>query len=285
MTGVDYFSDAQAINPYMDDTAKIDLASAAKDHAFIKQTLQSVGIKVIQIKPPKDCQDGVYTANWALVRNGKAVLARLPGPRKGEEAYAKKALEDLGIKTYELPDGLKFSGQGDALPCGDLLFCGSGYRTDEAVHQFLADKLGYQLVELENLPLLDDTGRPSINPVSGWPDSYFYDIDLTVAILRAPSKGRRGLLAYCPDAMTPASQQKMAALEEVDKIEVSLFEAKEKFACNLVSTGQTVIMNEGATELAANIEAAGLTVVKVTNGELAKGGGSIRCTTLTLDNA
>jgi N-dimethylarginine dimethylaminohydrolase len=43
-------------------------------------------------------------------------------------------------------------------------------------------------------------------------------------------------------------------------------------------------MNAGATEFAAAIEAHGLQTVRLENPELGKGGGSIRCTTLTLNN-
>ncbi|WP_372343061.1 hypothetical protein [Streptomyces sp. KL116D] len=34
-----------------------------------------------------------------------------------------------------------FSGQGDALPCGSLLFAGYGQRTDRRMHGVLADVL------------------------------------------------------------------------------------------------------------------------------------------------
>jgi N-dimethylarginine dimethylaminohydrolase len=70
----------------------------------------------------------------------------------------------------------------------------------------------------------------------------------------------------------------------IEKIEVTLEEAMEAFACNLLSTGETVVMGSNAPQLKAAIEAQGLTVITVELEELAKGGGFIRCTTLTLDN-
>ena len=71
----------------------------------------------------------------------------------------------------------------------------------------------------------------------------------------------------------------------MDKIEVSFEEATKGFACNLVSTGETVIMSAHAPALQAAIEAHGLKTLTSDISELAKGGGYIRCTTLTLDNA
>jgi N-dimethylarginine dimethylaminohydrolase len=70
----------------------------------------------------------------------------------------------------------------------------------------------------------------------------------------------------------------------MNKIEVSLAEATTGFACNLVSTGETVIMSAHAPEFQANIEAHGLHTITPDVTELGKGGGYIRCTTLTLDN-
>ena len=144
MSGVDYFDDGQAINPFMTQDVPIDLEKAKKEHENIRATLESAGVTVIKVDPPTGCQDGVYTANWALVRGNKAVLASLPNARKGEEAYAAEVLTQHGKTVIRLPEGLKASGQGDALPCGDLLFCGSQYRSDIEAQHFIAEKLGYR---------------------------------------------------------------------------------------------------------------------------------------------
>lgn len=284
MSGVDYFDDGQAINPFMTQVEPINLEKAQIEHQNIRSALESVGVTVLKVNPPANCQDGVYTANWALVRGGKAVLASLPNARKAEEAYAEEILVAQGKTVIRLPEGLKFSGQGDALPCGNLLFCGSQYRSDVEAQQFVAEQLGYERVQLLTIPVLDETGQPVINKFSGWPDSFYYDIDLALSVLRAPAEGQKGLIAWCPEAFTRESQDILRALNSIDKIEVSKAEAQEGFACNLVSTGEVVIMNEGGVQLAADIEAHGLRTIRLHNPELSKGGGSIRCTTLTLDN-
>jgi len=81
----------------------------------------------------------------------------------------------------------------------------------------------------------------------------------------------------------PDSQDKIRALP-IEKIEVSLEEAVQAFACNLVSTGETVVMGSQAPNFRAAVEAHGLQTITPDISELAKGGGYIRCTTLTLDN-
>ena len=274
MSGTDFFS-VQELNPYSLSTNQPDLAQAARDHAAIKAALVAAGVHVIQVAAPENCQDGVYTANWALCRGTTAVMSYLPNMRRHEQPFAEKYLAEQGFEIVAAP--YRFSGQGDALPCGNLLFCGSTYRTDPLMHPFLSDQLGYQVIGLQTVPLLDDKNQPVINAVTGWPDSFFYDIDLAIAVL-SPN-----LIAWCPDAFSTGSRAKIAALT-IDKIEVSYEEATKGFACNLVSTGQVVIMSAHAPQLKAAIEARGLVVVTPEITELAKGGGFVRCSSLTLDN-
>jgi N-dimethylarginine dimethylaminohydrolase len=286
MSGTEYFDVASPINPYMKAGQEISRTKATQEHAGIAAALRSAGVKIVRVPAPKDCQDGVYTANWALVRGETAVLARLPNARKAEETYAEQILRDLGKTVVRPPQELRFSGQGDALPCGNLLFAGSQYRTDLEVHKFIAQTLNYEVISLQTIPLrsLLGFGKPLINKASGWPDSYFYDIDLALAVLRPAGEKNKGLIAWCPEAFVPSSRAQIEALDNIDKISVSLPEARRAFACNLVSTGQSVVMSDHAPILKAALEAQGLKVLTPQISELAKGGGYIRCTTLTLDN-
>jgi N-dimethylarginine dimethylaminohydrolase len=280
MSGADHFSDAQAINAYMDPDVEIDVPVAMAEHRQIRRALEVAGVSVVDVDPPPGCQDGVYTANWALVRGDLAVLSSLPNARRGEEPYAEQVLRDLGKDAVRAPDGVRFSGQGDALPCGNLLLVGTRFRTDLEAHAFVADQLGYDVVSLQCIPKrrFGKWGKPVINGDSGWPDSFFYDIDLAVAILRSD------LIAWCPQAFVPESQAKIRALPGVEKIEVSYEEATNGFACNLVSTGEAVIMSASAPRLQAAIAGRGLKTSTIDAAELSKGGGYIRCCTLTLDN-
>jgi N-dimethylarginine dimethylaminohydrolase len=115
-----------------------------------------------------------------------------------------------------------------------------------------------------------------MNRVTKWPDSFFYDLDLALAVI-SPT-----CIAWCPEAFVPKSQAKIRALTDIEKIEVSLDEAMHGFACNLVSTGESVVMSDHAPEFKAKLIARGLKVYTPHVTELLKGGGFIRCTTLTL---
>lgn len=282
MSGAEYFSTEQAINPYY-GADSLDVGRAKAEHAGIRKLFEEAGIVVETTPPPTDSQDGVYTANWALVRGKKAVLARLPETRKTEEAVAEKALAKRGFDVLHVPNNWHFSGQGDALAFGGMLFCGKGYRSDEQAQKFAADVLGYDRVQLQTIPELDELGNPKMNAVTGWPDSFFYDLDLALAIIKGPDENQGGIIAYCPEAFTTSSQETLRRLKGFEKIEVSLEEATKGFACNLVSTGEVVIMSNRAPKLKAELEKRGLRVVSPDVTELVKGGGFIRCVSLTLD--
>lgn len=278
-----HFTSEQAINPYYFDS-KTDTVRAQQEHDAIRTALVEAGVKVTLTPSPSTSQDGVYTANWALVKGNKAVLARLPNVRKTEEQYAKNALEALGKEVIYVPAGLRFSGQGDALPCGDFLFCGKGYRSDEAAQQFAAEQLGFTRIQLQTIPQVDENGTPIINAVSGWEDSFYYDIDLALSILRPPQDGAPALIAYCKEAFTPESQQILENLPSglFECILIDETEAREAFAANLVSTGDTVVMSSTAPHFTSKLKQHGFTVITPEVTELSKGGGYIRCTSLSI---
>jgi N-dimethylarginine dimethylaminohydrolase len=284
MSGAEYMSNASPINAWMNAHEPFNVERAVSQHQAIKAALEASGVKVISCPAPADCQDGVFTANWGLGRDNKILLSSLPTVRRPEQAVARQILEALGKDVYSLPEGIKFSGQGDALPCGKYVFMGTGYRTDLEAHTAVAETLGYEVIGVQTIPVLDSQHEPVINKETGWPDSRFYDLDLAIAILRFPDGEQKGLIAWCPEAFVPDSQAIMRSIDFVEKIEVPYSEAVQASACNLVSTGSHVVMNAAAPVLQTAIEAHGLSVTALVNDELAKNGGSVRCTTLTLDN-
>lgn len=270
------------INPYY-GADPVDPSVAQAEHDAIRAALEEAGITVITTSSPETSQDGVYTANWGLVRGDKVVLSRLPEVRRSEESYAREVLESLGKEVIDVPEGLKFSGQGDALPCGKYLLCGSTYRSDEEAQKFAADELGFTRIQLETIPQRDGGGNIVVNKTTGWIDSFFYDVDLSLAVIKEPTEDEPGLIAYCPEAFTEESRRKLEALEDIELIVVSMKEAQEAFALNLVSTGDTVIMSDSAPGLLSELKSRGLKVITPSITELSKGGGYIRCTTLTLN--
>jgi N-dimethylarginine dimethylaminohydrolase len=273
VSDAEHFSIAEPINPYYGESA-LDQNRAIAEHQNIVDQFRNYGIEIQQVASPSTSQDGVYTANWALIRNNQAVLSRLPGPRRTEETYVRFILSELGYKIIEVPDGLRFSGQGDALAIQNFLLCGQKYRSDPVAQAFAADTLGYDYVQLECVPL----EPPGFNAVTGWEDSFFYDIDLAIAVIDPE------LIAYCPAAFTAESNEIIASLPNIRKIPVSYPEARNCYALNLLSDSQNVFMSASAVGLQKQLRLLGKNVIPLSAPELTKGGGFIRCIALTLDN-
>jgi len=272
VSGADFFSVAE-LNPYSEQFNQPNIDLAKKEHLTIVNTFKQVGIDVVQVPPPLDCQDGIYTANWALCWQNKCILSVLPNLRQAEQPYAKEVIAKLGYKTITPP--FKFSGQGDSLACGKFLFVGSGYRTDSQMHDFLQQEFDCQVIGVRTIPQLDSNHQPVINKITGWPDSFFYDLDLALGVIR------NDLIVWCPEAFTESSRIKIDQLP-LQKIVVTLDEAINGFACNLVSTGDTVIMSSMAPHLENELKKHGLNVITPSINQLSKGGGYIRCCSLTL---
>jgi N-dimethylarginine dimethylaminohydrolase len=245
------------INPYMRISDQPNGEAARVEHQDIVAAHTALGRRIEHIPSAPECPDMVYTANAALVRANDAVLARPPVQRYSERPHFRSWLCSRGFEVHDPP--FPFSGQGDALPCGDLLLAGYGQRTDRRMHRYLARHLGYEVVPLRTL------------------GPQWYDLDLVVAIIRAPDT-----VAYCPQALDTVSRSTIRSLG-LDLIEVTITEAA-RFALNLVSDGRAVTMTRGAPRLAATLRSRGFEVVELPTTQLGKGGGGVRCTSLTLDN-
>lgn len=257
VSDADHFRVDFEINPYMSTHDQPDRLAARAEHAGIVRAHRTAGRRGEWLPSAPDCPDMVFTANAGLVCGGQVVLARLPGPRRPETPHHRAWFESRGYTVVDAP--YDFSGQGDALPCGPLLLAGSGHRTDARMHPFLADRLGYQVVSLR-----------TVGPL-------WYDLDLALGVV-APD-----LLLWCPEAFEPGSRARIRALGP-ELVEVAECDAR-RFALNLVSDGRTVTMTDRAPRVAAELRDRGLTVLELPTTQLAKGGGGVRCTALTLHPA
>jgi N-dimethylarginine dimethylaminohydrolase len=246
------------INPYMSTSVQPDRDAVIAEHTAIVEAHRAAGRQVDYLPSRPECPDMVYTANAALVRGRTVVLGNPVPQRRPEIRYYRDWLERHGLTVLDAP--YLFSGQGDALPCGNLLLAGYGWRTDQRMHGFLSRTLGYDVVPLHTV------------------SRRWYDIDLAIGVIDNPHT-----LAYCPDVFDEPSRRRIRGLG-LDLVEVTLAET-ERFALNLVSDGKTVTMTQGAPRLAAALRERGLEVIELKTTELEKGGGGIRCTALTLDHA
>src|SRR5215510_3069396 len=147
-----HFSVSYAINPWMDPSswareARVLAATARREWSALHRALQNAGAQI----------DLVFTANAAVVLDGKALLARFRHPeRRAEEprfAATFRKLQARGLITSvrTLPEGVTLEGAGDCVwdETRNLFWMGYGPRTDEAAKHAVAEEFGTEVLALK----------------------------------------------------------------------------------------------------------------------------------------
>jgi len=246
------------INAWMHRDRPSDRAVAAAQWSALRAMIESCGASVATMSPVAGLPDLVFTANAALIYRDTAFVAHFRhAERQGEEALDERWLSAHGFRVEHLPAGYHFEGAGDALFCGDTLFAGYRLRSEARAHQWIGERLGCRVIPLELV------------------DPYYYHLDTCFCPL-VP-----GLAAYYPAAFDAYGA---AVLRELvpELIEVSRAEA-QRFACNAVVIGRTVITNTGCPQLHGALSAHGFLPRETALDEFVKAGGSAKCLTLRLD--
>ena len=220
-----------------------------------------LGVEVVLTPPGIGMVDMVFSANAALVKDNKAVVANFSSPaRQGETEHYKNILDDLGYDT--IVPKFKFEGQGDALFShdGDELWIGYGYRTLENSHQEVGDFLNVKNVN--SMMLVDPR---------------FYHIDTCFC----PLDG--GHVIFYPDAFNKNDVTLILDKFGEDNCTMIGEEDAENFACNAISIGKDVVLNKASNKLKLQLSTLGYTIHENSMSEFLLSGGSTKCSILHLD--
>jgi N-dimethylarginine dimethylaminohydrolase len=254
----EYYGIEYEINPWMNQQVGSDPSRSFEQWDALRETLLSLGARVELMEPVPGLPDLVFTANAGLVYHKTFVSSRFRfGVRQGEAPYFERWAHDHGFEVVTLPEGSYFEGAGDALFCGETLLAGYRFRSDVRSHQWVADRLGVEVLPMELV------------------DPRFYHLDTCFC----PLSEREAI--YYPGAFDDYGRSVL--LDRIPGlIEVSSDEAVS-FSCNAVVVGRSVVLNAGVPKLAASLQAAGYRVHPLSLTEFIKSGGSAKCLTLRLD--
>jgi N-dimethylarginine dimethylaminohydrolase len=253
MTPPTYFAVEYAINPWMDTSAPVDVATAQAQWEDLRQTYLRLGHHVDLVEPVPGLPDMVYAANGGFVAHDVAIVARF---RFAERAGEARAYADWMSSVGFAPVTTRHinEGQGDLLMVGEMVLAGYGFRTDLRAHPEISAALRMPVVSLELV------------------DPRFYHLDTALAVLDDHT------IAFYPPAFSEAAQDQLHALFP-DAIVVGSADAYV-LGLNVVSDGLHVVLPSAATGFAAQLREAGFEPVGVDLSELLKGGGSVKCCTL-----
>jgi N-dimethylarginine dimethylaminohydrolase len=220
------------------------------------------------LEPEPGVPDLVFTANSAVVLDGKALLSRFRfAERQPEEVINKRYFErakERGLikEIASLPARLKQEGAGDCVwdKTRRLFWAGYGPRSDKEATQFIGDYFGTEVVQLELAT------------------SEFYHLDVSLCALGG------GHVMYYPGAFSEKSQ---AVLKERIganfAIEVDREDA-ELFALNAVAIGSRIVLADCSKKLEEKLKERGYEVFRVPVGVFNMAGGSVWCLALRLDH-
>lgn len=267
----DHFEVSYRINPWMEpDTwtngAARFAARAREGWRRLREAYLGLGARIETMPPQRGLPDMVFTANSAVVLDGKAVLARFLNPeRRGEQAHGRRMFEalvqrDIVQSLHETPDEVWFEGAGDAIwdRHRRLFWVGYGQRSSLAARDTLRRVYGVDTVSLE-------LASPR-----------FYHLDTCLCLLSG------GEILWYPPAFTPSAQALLRALAGDALIEASEEDAN-RFGVNAVSIGRDLVMGHCSPGLRLRLERQGYRIVTIPLESFGRAGGGAYCLTLRLD--
>lgn len=253
-----YFEVRYSINPWMDPRRPVDGERARAQWQWLVDCVLDLGHKVELIDPVPGLPDMVFTANGALVMDGRALTARFRNrERQPEEPHFLEWFRDFGVTPVQQASGVN-EGEGDLLPAAGRILAASGFRTDPASHAEVAAFFNREVVPLELV------------------DARYYHLDTALAVL----DDDEGELMYYPPAFSEDSRARLAELDP-DAIHATEDEAAV-LGLNAVSDGYHVILPAAAPRLAAQLRERGYQPIGIDLSELLKAGGGIKCCMLEI---
>jgi arginine dihydrolase len=267
-----YYAVSYSINPWMNPQ---DWASAERDlwwmadrqWSAFHDTLIGKGAALEFVEPKPGLPDLVFTANAAIVLDGKALLSRFRHPeRKREEPVFADAFdtlqeEDQLDSVAALPEDMILEGAGDCIWDAHRrqFWMGCGQRSDRAAAKVVADQFAVDCVALELA------------------SASFYHLDTAFCALPT------GDVIYYPGAF---SVEACHAIEDrvapEQRIELDHVEAAQ-FSANAVSFDHCLVLSSCTDALRSKVEERGFTVLTTPLEAFLRSGGSACCLTLRLD--
>lgn len=268
----DHFEVRYRINPWMHPEAwTLEAARLSHEARTGWQALHAayrrLGARIETMPAQPGSPDLVFTANSAVVLDGKALLARFRNPeRRAEEVHGRRAFEALrsrGIvdSLHEADADVHFEGAGDAIwDAGrELVWMGYGQRSDFAARDAVRRVFGVDTLSLELV-------SPS-----------FYHLDTCLCVLS------HGEVLWYPPAFSEASQRLLRGIIGSDAIEAGDEDAT-RFAVNAVCVGDELLLCHASPTLRAALAERGYRVSIVPVDAFNRSGGAACCLTLRLDH-
>lgn len=252
-----YFTVEDIYNPWM-KPGTVNTKKAKSQWNHLKKIYEDMGIEVAVIPQKIDLHDMVFATDQGIVKGREVLLSNFRVPqRQGERQQYKEWFEEHDYTIVELPPHHYLEGNGETYFWNDLIFVGTGYRSDPEIPKFLTKQYNREVVYLKIM------------------DPAFYHLDVGFFPLNNET------VFYYPSAYSPGT------ITELKKRIPNLIEfTKEEalgFSSNSVVTDHHVIVQKGNPTFCAKLNQLGYTTVEIDLGEFMKSGGGAHCLTNILE--
>lgn len=276
MAHPDSFDVEYAINPHMRDDEgnlnKVNKEKALLQWESLKNTFESLNIKVDVLPAVKGLPDMVFTANQTLpflksensIENEnenkenktQIILSQMfSSKRQDEVQYFSKWAQKNNIEIYTYKTQGSFEGMGDALwnyETGEI-YGGSGFRTSDEVYDEIEKIIERKIYRLKLV------------------NEKFYHLDTCLAIVNKD-------IAFVVKEGFDASSFEFLKTKFMHLIEIPLNEAVNGFAGNMCAVnGTDIIIQVGNAYTVSKAKALKIKVHEVDTSEYIKSGGSVFC--------
>jgi len=271
MAHPDSFDVEYAINPHMKDKEgrlnKVDKEKALLQWQSLKDTFESLNVKVSVLPAVEGLPDMVFTANQTLpfLKEGseasgesktQIVLSQMNSEKRQDEVnYFNEWAHKNNMETYTYKTQGSFEGMGDALWNYETneIYGGSGFRTSDAVYdeiEKIIDK------KIHRLKLVSED---------------FYHLDTCMAIVNKDT-------AFVVKEGFDEPSFKFLTTKFKNLIEIPLDEAINGFAGNMCAVnGTDIIIQQGNDFTVSKAKELNLKVHEIDTSEYIKSGGSVFC--------
>jgi N-dimethylarginine dimethylaminohydrolase len=268
----DYFDVVDCRNPHMNPSISVDKTRAQNQWQKLVKIYRMLTARgdlgeLILLGPHPSFVDLVFCANAGITwkdenNNKKAFMSSMRHrERRGEIPYVKSFLESEGFNTTDCDTGF-FEGTGDCIwyPSSKKLFCGFGYRTDQAGLKCFKDH-----VKDENITVIDLELR----------DPRFYHLDTCFLPVN-----RETVLVY-HKAFTPDAFAKITShfkkVELIDEKEALNFALNGHIIRTLPKRKDVCIIQKGNPQTEKILKREKIRIVNCELDEFNKSGGSVFC--------
>ncbi|MEX1247122.1 MAG: arginine deiminase family protein [Anaerolineales bacterium] len=255
LTKPTHFRIDYAINPWMNKNNGVKPERADAQWNALLENYRRLGAQVEVFESVNGWPDQVFTGDSIFLYGKHAIASCFRYfERSGEVLPMIERFEQRGYTVHQIPEGLVFEGNGEAIAWDGRILAGYGVRSHREALAFLSKTLGVEVISFRVLP------------------PHFH-VDTIVCPLR------KDLLAYVPSGMDEDSRQRIENLG-VNLIAIDQDEALE-LACNSMALSDDVIVStHKAPKFHNELKKAGFKVIPLDLSEFAKSGGGAKCLTL-----